>query len=238
MIKTVKSWNGTTHFFPVLNHQRTIGNAMAFVPNSTGLVEQVPMVIYFHGISFAHAQNLETYLSSEKGIWDIRSALSTEKMLLVVPWGGPMSQGSYAAFFSATALSELIQTAMRVAITNGSAKRQVAEVPWPAKLVLAGHSGGGLALLKAANAKTPYSRLLTDVWALDCMYWHEGNDWVRWCNRSDNANRTLHVRAVNKPLKPKIQADEMLKHKPRNADIQIVNVGHFEMPKVYAPQFV
>jgi hypothetical protein len=236
MIRTVRSWNGTTHFFPVLHHMRKIGNAMCFVPNGTGLVEQAPMVVYFHGVSFVHAQNIETYLSSEKGIWDIRTALSTEKMVLVVPWGGPRSQNGYSSFFGAAALTELIQTAMRVAIVNGATKREVAEVPWPHRLVLAGHSGGGLALLKAANASTPYSRLVTDVWALDCMYWHEGGDWVRWCHK--NTSRTLHVRAVNKPLKPKIQADEMLKSKPKNADIQIVNVGHFEMPKVYAPQFV
>jgi hypothetical protein len=95
MIRTVRSWNGTTHFFPVQHHMRKIGNAMAFVPNGTGLVEQAPMVVYFHGVSFAHAQNIETYLSSEKGIWDIRTALSTEKMVLVVPWGGPRSQGGH-----------------------------------------------------------------------------------------------------------------------------------------------
>lgn len=237
MIRTVRSWNGTTHFFPVLHHMRKIGNAMAFVPNGTGLVEQAPMVVYFHGKSFAHAHNLETYLSSEKGIWDIRPALRMEKVLLVMPWGGPLSQGGFASFFGAAALAELIQTAMRVAVVNGAVKRtDVAEVPWPASLVLAGHSGGGLALLKAANAKTPYSRLLTDVWALDCMYWYEGKDWVKWCN--ENTGQTLHVRAANKPLKPKVQADEMLKTRPKNADIEIVSVGHFDMPKTYAPEFV
>jgi hypothetical protein len=236
MVKTVKNGNGTTHFFPVLHGKRTIGRAMAFVPAGTGLVELAPMVVYFHGKSFADANNLETYLSSEKGIWDVRSVLRDEKVLLVMPWGGPLSQAGFASFFGATALTELIQTAMRVAVVNGSVKRELAEVPWPASLVLAGHSGGGLALLKAANAKTPYSRLLTDVWALDCMYWLEGKDWVKWCK--ENPDRTLHVRAADKPRKPKVQAEEMLKAQPKNADIQIVGVGHFEMPKTYAPEFI
>jgi hypothetical protein len=195
-----------------------------------------PMVVYFHGKSFADANNLETYLSSEKGIWDIRPVLRTEKLVLVMPWGGPLSQRGFASFFGATALTELIQTAMRVALVNGATKRELAEVPWPASLVLAGHSGGGLALLKAANAKTPYSRLLTDVWALDCMYWEEGKDWVKWCN--ENPDRTLHVRVANKPLKPKVQAEAMLKTRPENADIEIVDVRHSDMPKTYAPEFV
>ena len=239
-VKTVQNANGTTYFFPVQHHKHTIGNAMAFVSSGTGHVEHAPMVVYFHGVSWAHAQSLETYLHSDKGVWDIRTALRTEKLLLVVPWGGPNSQGGFASFLSATALTELMQTALRVAIANGHAKQEVAHVPSPSSLVLAGHSGGGLALLKAAKTKTPYSRLLTDVWALDCMYWHEANEWVKWCN--DNNNQTLHVRAFSKHghehLKPKVQADAMLKASPRNADIQIVDVKHVDMPKTYAPEFV
>ena len=129
MVKTVKNANGTTHFFPVQHHKHTIGNAMAFVSLGTGLVEHAPVVVYFHGVSWAHAQTLETYLRSDNGVWDIRSVLRTEKLLLVVPWGGPNSQGGFASFLSATALTELIQTAIRVAVSNGAAKREVAHVP-------------------------------------------------------------------------------------------------------------
>jgi hypothetical protein len=239
MVKTVNTANGTTHFFPVQHHKHTIGNAMAFVSHGTGHVEHAPMVVYFHGVSWAHAQSLESYLTSDQGVWDIRSALRTEKLLLVVPWGGPNSQHGFAPFLSATALTELMQTAMRVAMENGHAKQEVKHAPSPASLVLAGHSGGGWALLKAANTKTAYSRRLTDVWALDCMYWSEGRDWVKWCNA--NGGQTLHVRAFSKHghehLKPKAQADVMLKAPPGNADIQIVNVKHADMPKTYAPEF-
>jgi hypothetical protein len=239
MVKTVKDGNGTTHFFPVAVGKKTIGNAMAFVSASTGHVEQVPTVVYFHGKSFVNAQSLENYLGSESGIWDIRPVLRTEKLLVVAPWGGPDSQEGFAPFFGAAALTALIETAMRVAIVHGAVKRpEVVEVPYPASLVLAAHSGGGKALLKAAQAKTPYSNLLTDVWALDCMYWGEAQDWIKWCNSSGNGKRTLHVRAANKPKKPKVQADEMLKTPPNNADIQIVEVGHFDMPKTFAPEFV
>jgi len=240
MVKTVKNANGTTFFFPVQHHKHTIGNAMAFVSNGTGHVEHAPMVLYFHGMSWAHAHSLETYLSSDQGYWDIRTALRTEKLLLVVPWGGPNSQQGFAPFLGAAALTELMQTAMRVAIANGHAKKEVEHVPSPSSLVLAGHSGGGWALQKAANTKTRYSNLLTDVWALDCMYWHEGKEWVKWCN--NNTKQTLHVRAFSKQghehLKPKVQADDMLKAPPKNADIQIVNVKHVDMPKTYAPEFV
>ena len=95
--------------------------------------------------------------------------------------------------------------------------------------------------MPTASGKVSLNRSLvwTDVWALDCMYWHEGNDWVRWCN--DNSGQTLHVRAFSKQghehLKPKVQADVMLKAPPRNADIEIVNVKHVDMPKTYAPEF-
>jgi hypothetical protein len=236
MVKTVKNGNGTTHFFPVVHGKRTIGRALAFVPTGVGLAEMAPMVVYFHGKSFEDANSLETYLASERGIWDIRPVLRDEKVLLVMPWGGPLSQRGFASFFGAAALTELIQTAMRVAVVNGGAKRELAEVPWPSSLVLAGHSGGGLALLRAANAKTPYSRLLTDVWALDCMYWQEGKDWVKWCN--ENPDRTLHVRVADKDRKPRTEAKAMLKTRPKNADIQIVGVGHFAMPKTYAPEFI
>jgi hypothetical protein len=35
-----------------------------------------------------------------------------------------------------------------------------------------------------------------------------------------------------------VQADAMLKARPQNADIQIVDVKHVDMPKTYAPEFV
>src|SRR5882672_3524538 len=98
--------NGTTQFFDVLAplsqgiqitkigpHTQelsniVLGRAMLFIPQAVSLVEQVPMLIYYHGFHTYHGPiTLEGYIAKEPER-DFRPLLRDKKVLLIEPEGG------------------------------------------------------------------------------------------------------------------------------------------------------
>ena len=60
-MKTVTDGNGTTHFFEMSHHGKSTG-VMLFIPLQVSLVEQVPMVVYYHGHNAQHS--IEGYIQA------------------------------------------------------------------------------------------------------------------------------------------------------------------------------
>src|SRR5450755_434412 len=88
MVKSVTDGNGTTHFFDVFDGKATVGQSMLYIPLAVSLVEQVPMLVYYHGHNGQHS--IEGYVKAMPQR-DFRPALKDKKVLLVEPWGGTRS---------------------------------------------------------------------------------------------------------------------------------------------------
>jgi hypothetical protein len=168
MGKSITDGNGTTTPFDVHGGK---GEAMLFVPVAVH-VDQVPLMIYFHGHSDNDKQqhkSIAEYIGymSER---DLRPSLKLKKMVLIEPWGGTYSK--FGDPGTAAGLQALIDAALGKGNNPGS-------------LILAGFSGGGDAL-RAVGMKLSGTllSLVSEVWCLDCMYSGEGNDWGDWARKT------------------------------------------------------
>ena len=239
MAKTITTGDGTTHFVDINDRLRivsagppvialpplksgAIGAAMLFVPKAVFQVEQVPMLVYFHG---HHGPNsIEGYVNQMPQQRDFRPLLAGEKVLLVEPQGGPYS--NFGDLGTPYGLCSLIDGAMWNALLLGQPPRpSPVPTPKPPSLILAAYSGGGAALTKILlGAKADYANLISEVWCFDSMYSSEGAQLVQWANAT---KKTLRVRVstevANAKGSPAAQAsaiEEAIKAaRPSNIDI-------------------
>jgi hypothetical protein len=248
MTKTLTDGNGTTHFFDVYPAKRTrhvndvIGKAMLFIPIGTSMVEQVPMLIYYHGHN--KQASIERYVKAQKER-DFRPLLASKKVLLVQPWGGHYS--NFGALQTAAGVSALIDQAMFIALTYGPPVRPMPPLgtptPKPQSLIIAGFSGGGHPLNSVViDSKGDYLNRLTEAWSFDSMYWAEGQKWVNWAHGSGNSGKKLRVRLSTgeDSGKPRAQAEiirKAIKGAPAgNIDIdQPITSTHEELPGRFIP---
>jgi hypothetical protein len=211
---------------------------MAFVPIGVAAVEQVPMVVYYHGHN--SQGSIEGYVKAMKQR-DFRPLLKTKKVVFVEPWGGTMSK--FGTLGTAAGLTTLIESATFTAISNGTPSRPCpAKPPPPPSLILAGFSGGGATLKRVViDSKAAYLALLSEVWCFDCMYSGEGQAWADWASASGNASRQLRVRVTTTEDTgaPRAQA-RVIQGTPRsNIDIdKPVKLGHEDCPGAFIPQWL
>jgi hypothetical protein len=217
--------NGTTHVFDVHDklsagiqstrtgpNQQVLtpivrGRTMLFIPKAVSQVEQVPMLVYYHG--HHGPDTIEGYIR-QKTERDFRPLLKDAKVLLVEPQGGPFSK--FGALGTPAGLSILIWRVMQKAFELGPPARPVPRpVPNPPSLILAGFSGGGAALNSVVfKSKADYMKLLTEVWCFDSMYSGEGQDWINWAKTSKKMLR-VRVSAEEAKGSPGRQAESMRK---------------------------
>jgi hypothetical protein len=244
-MKSITDGNGTTHFFDVFDGKKVIGSSMVFIPLMVSLVEQVPMLVYYHGKY--GTRSIENYINAMPQR-DFRPSLKTKKVLLVEPWGG------YDAWFGALGtpdgLATLIDQAMFIAISNGPPVRPCpVKPPPPSSLILAGFSGGGAALDAVGMVKhASYMNLLSEVWCFDCMYSREGDDWAAWAGRDENKTKKLRVRLStdeNSSYKksPRAQGDVIRSAikggREPNVDVDgPVKSGHEDLPGKFIPAWL
>ena len=251
MTKTVTDGNGTTHFFDVSPGTRTrsprdkIGAAMLFIPLATKMVEQVPMLVYYHG--HKGPDTIEGYVNSKKER-DFRSKLAAKKVLLVEPQGGPFSQ--FGTLATPAGLATLIEQAMFIALTYGPPVRPMAPlgapIPKPKSLILAGFSGGGDALRAVViDSKADYINRLAEVWCFDCMYSGEGKAWSNWSIQTARGNQHLRVRVTEKGFgettgKPRAQYEDMIQAGlPIDGDFDApVKTDHETLPGMFIEKWL
>jgi hypothetical protein len=256
MTKTVTDANGTTHFFEVYGSAPIIlkkgppiialppaevGSAMVFVPHAVSLVEQAPMVVYYHGHN--GSASIEEYLQADK-YRDFRARLKATKAVLVEPWGGHKSK--FGVLGTPAGLDSLIDQAMSTAIRLGSPARPVPSPPPKTSLILAGFSGGGATLKNLViGAKANYLSRLKEVWCLDCMYSGEGQSWLDWARTSGNAGRMLRVRTstAEDTGSPRAQAKiirDAVRHRgDPNIDIEeTTQAGHEQLPGLFVADWL
>ncbi len=236
MVKSVTDGNGTTHFFDVFDGKSVIGTSMLFIPNGVSIVEQAPMLVYYHG---HNSQNsIEEYVNKLKQR-DFRPLLKGKKVLLVAPWGGNKSK--FGGMGTGAGLTTLIDQAMFHAISYGPPVRPCpVKPPAPPSLILAGFSGGGATLKRLViDSKSPSLSLLTEAWCFDCMYSGEGSDWVTWAK--GNATKKLRVRVTTQESTgdPRSQAKIIQASSLSNIDIEKpAAIGHEDCPGTYIPTWL
>jgi len=238
MVNSVSDGNGTMHLFDVLDGKSIVGKAMAFVPIGVGMVEQVPMIVYYHGHN--SQGSIEGYIKALK-VRDFRPLLKDKKVVFVEPWGGHMSK--FGTLGTGAGLKTLISAAMFTAISYGPTTRPCpVDPPPPPSLIMAGFSGGGATLKNIVlEGKSPSLALLTEAWCFDCMYSGEGQAWVDWAKSPDNAKKQLRVRVTTTEDTgaPRAQA-KIIQASPRpNIDITgPVSLGHEDCPGKFIPDFI
>lgn len=258
-ITTVTDGNGTTHFFDVLGRfsdglqitqtgpntqritNRQLGRAMLFVPQAVSLVEQVPMLIYFHG--HHGPETIEGYVAS-KTERDFRPLLKEKKVLLVAPQGGPKSK--FGGLGDAAGISTLIFRAMQTAFGGPPARPVPKPVPKPPSLILAGFSGGGSTLNRVVlDVKADYLDRIAEIWCLDSMYSGEGKRWVAWAKDSANARKMLRVRVSKEEgtgdprAQAKVIRDAKKASSIDNIDIaDTVDTTHEKLPGLFIKQWL
>lgn len=241
MVTSTTDANGTTHFFPVYLNGASIGDAMAFLPAGITAAESVPTLVYFHGHN--SVANLPAYLRSNPSTRDLRPLLSGKRVALIQPWGGHHS--AFGRFQTGPGLTALIETGLRVLIEYATPSRPCpVQVPNPPAVILAAHSGGGEALRAAVKSSSTYLPLVEQVWAFDCMYSGEGDEWIRWCRA--NSSKRFRVRASTHQWsrKPRAEAEKILAatrhrtHPLQNADVEVVNLAHDSFPRTFIPAFL
>jgi len=235
MVTTATDGTGTTHFFEVFKEKRTLGTAMVFAPAAVTQVETVPMIVYYHGHN--SKTSIEGYIKSIKQR-DFRPAPASKKVLLVEPWGGPMSK--FGALGTGDGLATLIDMAMSVAISYGTPSRPCpVKSPLPPSLILSAFSGGGATLNAVVNSSSPVLSRLTEVWAFDCFYSSEGHAWVKWAR--ENGDKTLRVRVTTtEDTGSPRRENKIIRATPLdNVDsADPVELGHEACPGTFIPTWI
>jgi hypothetical protein len=247
MTTTTTDGNGTTHFFDVFPGQRTrnpndiIGRSMLFIPLAATPIEQMTMLVYFHG--HHGPTKIEGYVNSIKER-DFRPLLRSKKVLLVEPQGGPVS--NFGDLATPAGLTALIEQAMFIALTFGPPVRSMAPLgtpaPKPKALIIVGFSGGGKALNSVVlDSKADYLSRLTEVWSFDSMYWGEGKRWINWSLDTANFDKKLRVRVTapgggETTGAPRRQAELMMEGLPVNVDLdEPIKATHEGLPGMFIP---
>jgi hypothetical protein len=251
MTTTTTDGNGTTHFFDVYPANRTrnpndvIGRSMLFVPLGATAVEQMTVLVYYHG--HHGPDTIEGYVRSSKHR-DFRPKLRSKKVLLIEPQGGPKSR--FGALATAAGLTTLLEQAMFIATTYGPPVRPMpplgTPMPKPKALIIAGFSGGGYALNNTVlDSKEAYLNQLTEAWSFDSMYWAEGKKWDAWARERGNAKKMLRVRVSTGEDTGSLRGQAeiirtAIKASPTpNTDIdQPVKTSHEELPGMFIEKWL
>jgi hypothetical protein len=249
MTKTITDGNGTTHFFDVYPAKRTrdvketIGRSMLFIPLAATPVEQMTVLVYYHG--HHGPSTIEGYVGSIKER-DFRPKLKSKKVLLIEPEGGPVSK--FGALATPAGLTTLIDQAMFIAMTYGPPVRSMPALgtpaPKPKSLIIAGFSGGGYALNNTVlDSKEPYLNQLTEAWSFDSMYWGEGQRWVDWAIGVPSSKK-LRVRVTAEgggetTGAPRSQHAVIMKGVPTNVDMAAhVETTHEKLPGLFIDKWL
>jgi hypothetical protein len=160
-----------------------------FCPNGWNPGQAVDLVIYLHGIR--NVATIESYWNGRRSrYFALREDLvaSGRNAVLVAPLLGQRSQDQIGTLARAGGLDHFcnqVLAALSVQAPVGN-------------IVLACHSGGGLAARTIALANNRLAPVIRECWGFDCTY--NSNDhvvWPRWATRRPNGRLFLYY--INTP---------------------------------------
>ena len=167
-----------------------------FVPADYKIRSQVDMLLYLQGHhqGGTYPANLPIdvyWLSSHYPFWAFREGVNTsnKNLILVAPTLGPGSQAGKLT--DSGGLAWYLDQVMRALRTYGPFK-SMGDPPPLGNIIVACHSGGGLAMRHIAFTPQQYLAKVRQYWGFDCLY-NAGDEtlWAKWAKA--NRDKELFV---------------------------------------------
>jgi hypothetical protein len=181
---------GQTLYLPIKLNDTIPGKVGVFIPTSFRPTAVVDLIIYFHGHIIAACQTNKTQFLA-KGMeyyWTtplflcLREELAASRAnaILIAPtfapiFGSSANSSRYGDLDEAGKLDFLIdQTLTRLA--RSGALPTAAQV---GKIILSGHSAGGLPMLKILETENAVKPKIAECWGFECLYFGTSG-WTAW----------------------------------------------------------
>lgn len=193
---------GTTRYLVYDLRNGAPGTTALFMPDGFRLGRSVDLILYLHGYFPSGVTDLRGYLNDRR-ISGIRSAVgaSGRDVALVVPALGRADGASTIGRLATVDGLERYLQAMLQAVTDHGDGRVCRPHGPPGSIILAGHSAGGLGLIRIAELVHSFEASVREVWALDCFYYGEAPRWIAWARRHPRAR----FHGVHTSLAPKFR---------------------------------
>ncbi len=237
-----------TLYLPIKLSDTLAKKVGVFISDHFNSTTDVTFIVYFHGHIISACQT-DTSPFLDKGIeyyWNtpffqcLRDELTASRAnaILVAPTLAPklgsFSAGSYGNLNAGGKLDFLIDQTL----TNLKQSGTLAATAQTGKIILSGHSAGGLPMMKILQAKNTLKPNIAECWGFECLYFGI-DDWKDWlssnfgkpfrhfrrpsefgpvttslehfANFFDVANGTDHCRLVKQKWREAIDASATLK---------------------------
>ena len=231
---------GTTYYSGIAALNGQPHDSATFIPSTYHQDPAIRLILYFHGHQTSYP-DLRSFLH-RPNTRPLRKAVGADgRYALVMPWLGQNSDASH-----------IVGTAAAFALYMGSVLASLwSQAPPPLftfvpnlEIVLASHSGGGVAMTAAIGLDgSGYPPVMNTAWGLDCFYSpgdittaYSGisDPWIAWAGNDPSRSMELYYTGGTPSLNSKaiVAAGLPNVHGRQSA------VGHDETPKKYFPELL
>lgn len=224
---------GTTFYGSINGH-----DSATFVPSGFHQDPAIRIILYFHGHQSGYP-DLRAYIN-RPNTRPLRAAVAADgRYALVMPWLGTNSNASHIV---ASAFSfDAYVGAVCAGLWLGQAPAPLFPTVPNLELVLAAHSGGGVAMTSVISlGGSAITGQISSAWALDCFYSPGiittassavSDPWINWARANPQKSMYLYYTGGT----PSLNSQIIMKAGLTNVHGQHSAVGHDETPKKYFP---
>lgn len=224
---------GTTYYSSIAGH-----DSATFVPGAFHQDPAIRLILYFHGHQSGYP-DLRAFIN-RPNTRPLRNAVAADgRYALVIPWLGTNSDANHIVG-SAQAFDAYI-AAVCAGLWSGQAPAPAFPIAPNLELVLAAHSGGGVAMttvIGLGGSRTVGN--ISSAWALDCFYSpgiittaspDVSGPWIAWARANPQKSMYLYYTGGT----PMLNSQVIMKAGLANVHGQQSAVSHDETPKTYFP---
>jgi hypothetical protein len=247
MAPNPKVRNGTTHRRAIATLDGTAVETAVFIPDRFHITPGVDLILYYYGMTRHYgSSDLDHYISQDDFSKVFDAVGSDGRFALAFPWLGnsPNSAGIQEHITkSAQHFEAYLSAVIDVVLANGFRMPGfIGPVESLRRLILAGHSAGGVSLRRTIALHSKFSNKVVSAWCLDCFYGIRTSDWIAWkktkpersifcyytINRDDPANSTHDE---SEKLRDALKGQ-------KNVEVQPAKAGHHRIPSYYFPKLL
>src|SRR5262245_61307713 len=185
-----------TLYLPIKLNSTIPPNVGIFIPQHFTPAAAVNIIVYFHGHIIDVCKTLPTPFS-KKGIeyyWgtpffkclrDELDASQTDAILIAPTFVQKLGDGNAATYGNLNAKGKL-DFLIDESLTKLKESKDLPAKAEAGKIILAGHSAGGLPMLRILEAKNSLKSNIAECWGFECLYWDTGG-WQDWL--ADNSSK-------------------------------------------------
>ncbi len=243
---SVRASNGTIHRRAIAARDGAAIETAIFIPDRFHITPGVDLILYYHGMT-AHygSADLDHYIA-EKDFSALFDAVGADgRFALAFPWLGksPNHAGIQEHITkSAQDFDAWLEAAILVILAEGARRPGfIGPVELLRRLVLAGHSAGGVSLRRTIALHGKFAGKVVSAWCLDCFYGITIDDWIAW--KKGRPQRSIFCYFTEGPdprNSTKDESEKLLKALKGQENVEILpsKVGHHHIPKYYFPKLL